>query len=96
MLSQRNRKDDAAFKMTRDVMDQLFEQCLQWEQQGIEREIVTGNIVTGNNDADAVYFLHWVKKNHPEQVEHIKAKLEQWGGNASGVNIANIDNLGGK
>ena len=92
--------------MTRDVMDQLFEQCLQWEQQGIEREIVTGNIVTGNivtgnivtgnNDADAVYFLHWVKKNHPEQVEHIKAKLEQWGGNASGVNIANIDNLGGK
>ncbi len=53
----KNRKDDAAFKMTRDVMDQLFEQCLKWEQQGIEREIVTGN-----NDADAVYFLHWVKK----------------------------------
>ena len=85
----KNRQDDAAFKMTRDVMDQLFEQCLQWEQQGIEREIVTGN-----NDADAVYFLHWVKKNYPQQVEHIKAKLEQWGGNASGVNVANIDNLG--
>lgn len=85
----KNRKDDAAFKMTRDVMDQLFEQCLKWEQQGIEREIVTGN-----NDADAVYFLHWVKKNYPQQVGHIKAKLEQWGGNASGVNVANIDNLG--
>ena len=85
----KNRKDDAAFKMTRDVMDQLFEKCLQWEQQGIEREIVTGN-----NDADAVYFLHWVNKNYPEQAEHIKAKLQQWGGNASGVNVANIDNLG--
>ena len=85
----KNRKDDAAFKMTRDVMDRLFEQCRQWEQQGAEREIVTGN-----NDADAVYFLHWVKKNYPEQTEHIKAKLEQWGGNASGVNVANIDNLG--
>ncbi|MCK4841097.1 MAG: heme d1 biosynthesis radical SAM protein NirJ [Methylococcales bacterium] len=85
----KNRKDDAAFKMTREVMDQLFEQCLQWQQQGVEREIVTGN-----NDADAVYFLHWVNNNYPEQVEHIKAKLQQWGGNASGVNVANIDNLG--
>ncbi len=85
----KNRKDDAAFKMTRNVMDTLFEQCLQWEQKGAEREIVTGN-----NDADAVYFLHWVKKNYPEQAEHIKTKLEQWGGNASGVNVANIDNLG--
>jgi len=85
----KNRNVDAEFKMTRDVMDQLFEQCLQWEVQGADREIVTGN-----NDADAVYFLHWVKKNHPERVEHIKAKLEQWGGNASGVNVANIDNLG--
>ncbi len=85
----KNRKDDAAFKMTRLVMDQLFEQCLKWEQQGIDREIVTGN-----NDADAVYFLHWVNKNFPEQTAHIKAKLKQWGGNASGVNVANIDNLG--
>ncbi len=67
----------------------MFEQCLKWEQAGIEREIVTGN-----NDADAVYFLHWVKKHHPNQVAHIKEKLEQWGGNASGVNVANIDNLG--
>ena len=85
----KNRKTDAFFTMTRDVMDQLFEQCLEWEKQGSHREIVTGN-----NDADAVYFLHWVAKNFPERYEHIKAKLEQWGGNASGVNVANIDNLG--
>jgi radical SAM protein with 4Fe4S-binding SPASM domain len=26
--------------------------------------------------------------------EHIRARLAQWGGNASGVNVANIDNLG--
>jgi radical SAM protein with 4Fe4S-binding SPASM domain len=26
--------------------------------------------------------------------EHLRAKLAQWGGNSSGVNIANIDNLG--
>ncbi len=85
----KNRQQDAFFDMTRDAMDLLFETCLQWEQQGAAREIVTGN-----NDADAVYFLHWVAKHYPERVEHIQAKLTQWGGNASGVNVANIDNLG--
>ena len=85
----RNRKDDAHFAMTREAMDLLFETCYDGLQAGKDREFVTGN-----NDADAVYFLHWVAKNFPDQVEHIKAKLEQWGGNASGVNVANIDNLG--
>lgn len=85
----KNRKDDAHFLMTRDAMDLLFATCYEWLAAGKEREFVTGN-----NDADAVYFLHWVTKHFPTQAEHIKAKLEQWGGNASGVNVANIDNLG--
>lgn len=85
----KKRKDDAAFRMTREVMDRLFEACLNWEQQGVHREIVTGN-----NDADAVYFLHWVRRHFPDRAEHIQSKLTQWGGNASGVNVANIDNLG--
>ena len=85
----KNRSQDAFFSMTRAAMDLLFDKCLQWEKQGKQREIVTGN-----NDADAVYFLHWVKQHFPEQASHIQAQLEQWGGNASGVNVANIDNLG--
>jgi len=85
----KNRKDDAHFAMTRDAMDLLFETCYEGLKAGKDREFVTGN-----NDADAVYFLHWVAKNFPGQVGHIKAKLEQWGGNASGVNVANIDNRG--
>ncbi len=84
-----NRKDDAYFQITREVMDLLFATSYEWQKQGKEREFVTGN-----NDADGVYFLHWVRKNFPEQAAHIQAKLEQWGGNASGVNVANIDNLG--
>lgn len=85
----KNRKDDAHFAMTRAAMDLLFETSYQWLKEGKEREFVTGN-----NDADAVYFLHWVARHFPGQADHIKAKLEQWGGNASGVNVANIDNLG--
>lgn len=85
----KNRKDDAHFAMTRTAMDLLFETSYQWLKEGKDREFVTGN-----NDADAVYFLHWVARHFPDQADHIKAKLEQWGGNASGVNVANIDNLG--
>ena len=85
----KNRKDDAHFAMTRTAMDVLFETSYDWLKAGKDREFVTGN-----NDADAVYFLHWVARHFPDKTEHIKAKLEQWGGNASGVNVANIDNLG--
>lgn len=85
----RNRKDDATFQMTRNALDLIFEACWQDIEKGIKTDYVTGN-----NDADGVYLLHWVEKNHPEMAEHIKAKLQQWGGNSSGVNVANIDNLG--
>ena len=36
----------------------------------------------------------WVKENFPDSYDHIRAKLVQWGGNSTGVNISNIDNLG--
>ncbi len=85
----RNRKDDAVHAMTRQVMDALFEKCLERFRSGRPAEFVTGN-----NDADGVYLLNWVRRRFPEHVDTIHARLRQWGGNASGVNIANIDNLG--
>jgi heme d1 biosynthesis radical SAM protein NirJ len=85
----RNRKDDAVHAMTRQVMDALFEKCLERLRSGRPAEFVTGN-----NDADGVYLLNWVRRRFPEHVDTIHARLRQWGGNASGVNIANIDNLG--
>jgi heme d1 biosynthesis radical SAM protein NirJ len=85
----RNRKTDAVYGMTRAVMDTLFETCWQRLQSGRPAEYVTGN-----NDADGVYLLHWVERRFPAHAETIRARLRQWGGNASGVNIANIDNLG--
>jgi len=85
----KNRGDDAYFESTRRTMDQLFERCLGYLKSGNEKEFVTGN-----NDADGVYMYHWVRRHFPETAEHMHAKLVQWGGNASGVNVANIDNLG--
>jgi len=85
----RYREDDAHHQTTRQSMDLIFERCWDYVRRGVEKEFVTGN-----NDADGVYFLNWVARKFPEKAAHIKAKLEAWGGNASGVNVANIDNLG--
>ncbi|MFN3750844.1 MAG: heme d1 biosynthesis radical SAM protein NirJ [Thiobacillus sp.] len=85
----RNRRDDAHFRTTRHALDLLFDRCWRHVQAGLPKEYVTGN-----NDADGVYLLEWVHRCFPERAGHIQRKLVQWGGNASGVNIANIDNLG--
>jgi heme d1 biosynthesis radical SAM protein NirJ len=85
----RYRDDDAYHRTTRDAMDLLFERCWQDVRNGGTREFVTGN-----NDADGVYFLKWAERRFPERAVHMRAHLTAWGGNASGVNVANIDNLG--
>jgi heme d1 biosynthesis radical SAM protein NirJ len=85
----KNREDDTHFRTTRWAMDLLFERAMADVQAGRDTEFVAGN-----NDADGVYLLHWVKARFPERSEHVEAKLRQWGGNSSGVNIANIDNQG--
>jgi heme d1 biosynthesis radical SAM protein NirJ len=84
-----NRARDAFLETTRNAMDLLFDTCWDAQQRGIEKEFVTGN-----NDADGVYLLHWLRSRMPEREAHLRAKLAQWGGNSSGVNVANIDNLG--
>lgn len=85
----KNRKDDARHQLTRWAMDLLFETCWEYKQRGLEKEFTTGN-----NDADGVYFLHWMRRRFPDKAAHVEAKLRQWGGNSSGINVANIDNLG--
>lgn len=85
----KNRTDDAAASLTRSTMDKLLDRTWAAIERGEEKEIVTGN-----NDADGVLLLQWVERRFPDKAGHIRAKLAQWGGNASGVNIANIDNLG--
>jgi heme d1 biosynthesis radical SAM protein NirJ len=85
----KNRKDDARHQLTRWAMDLLFDCCWEYQQRGLCKEFVTGN-----NDADGVYLLHWVRKRFPHLEPHVRGRLARWGGNASGVNVANIDNLG--
>jgi heme d1 biosynthesis radical SAM protein NirJ len=85
----KNRQDDATWQMTRAAMDVLIGRAWAWVRSNSGLEVVTGN-----NDADAVYLLRWAEREAPRCVGHLRARLARWGGNSSGVNIANIDNLG--
>ena len=85
----KNRGDDATWTATRAAMDPVIARAWAWARAGRDIEVVTGN-----NDADAVYLLEWAERTAPDSVTHLRTKLVQWGGNSSGVNIANIDNLG--
>ncbi|MBP6224681.1 MAG: heme d1 biosynthesis radical SAM protein NirJ [Rhizobacter sp.] len=84
-----HRAKDAQFAATRDALDLLFERAWQsvWEGRGEE-------YVTGNNDADGPYLLGWVARRFPQWHGALREHLVAWGGNSSGVNVANIDNLG--
>ena len=84
-----NRNKDAFLQTTRQAMDLLFDACWNDIERGVQREYVTGN-----NDADGVYLLFWLRERFPHLEERMRRRLAQWGGNASGTNIANIDNLG--
>ena len=85
----KNRKDDLHHRMTREAMDLLFSTCQEQISRGLNIEYVTGN-----NDADGVYLLQWSRTHMPDKVEKLEQMLRRWGGNASGVNISNIDNVG--
>ena len=85
-----NRRRDAQHATARAAMDLIFDKAFEYARRGLDKEFVTGN-----NDADGVYLLHWVRRHLPsfDEKRLVKA-LTAWGGNSSGVNVANIDNLG--
>ncbi len=84
-----HRGSDARFAATRTALDLLFERAWQAAREGWPEEYVTGN-----NDADGAYLLRWAQTCMPHWADRLRARLVQWGGNSSGVNVANIDNLG--
>ncbi len=88
-----HRGKDAHHLATREAMDLLFDRAWDAALRGLDEEYVTGN-----NDADGPYLLLWLEKRHPGLFERfgtdLRRRLVAWGGNSSGVNVANIDNLG--
>ncbi|PRX38067.1 heme d1 biosynthesis radical SAM protein NirJ [Meinhardsimonia xiamenensis] len=86
----KHRAEDADRARARAAIARLIEVAWQAVEAG-ERF----DIVTGNNDADAVAFLKWAESRFDDATcAHLRAHLAAWGGNSSGVGVANIDHQG--
>mgnify|MGYP000991729317 CR=1 FL=1 len=86
----KHREDDAVHSRTRAAIDFLIDRAWIAAAEGQPLEIVTGN-----NDADAVYFLHWIQRHLGlETAQRIAKHLTAWGGNSAGIGVANIDPQG--
>ena len=86
----KHRGEDTAHARTRAAMDLLIERAWAGVNGGTPLDIVTGN-----NDTDAVWFLRWAEERFPaDKVAHLRRHLEAWGGNSSGLGVANIDPVG--
>jgi heme d1 biosynthesis radical SAM protein NirJ len=88
-----HRAQDARFAATREALDLLFARA--WDAARAQRP---EQYVSGNNDADGPWLLQWLARHEPSLHARfgaaLRARLVAWGGNASGVGVANIDNLG--
>jgi len=85
----RARDADLSLEETRFAVDYIIEKALQYALSGAIHEIVTGN-----NDADGVYLYLKLKDRFPEKAEILYRRLCAWGGNSSGVMLANLDSRG--
>jgi heme d1 biosynthesis radical SAM protein NirJ len=86
----KNRGEDAVHDHTRRAMDILIEKA--WHDASAGRPL---DIVTGNNDADAVYLMNWAAGMFDQdKLDNLRDHLEAWGGNSSGLGVANIDHQG--
>ncbi|MBZ0129398.1 MAG: heme d1 biosynthesis radical SAM protein NirJ [Rhodobacteraceae bacterium] len=87
----KNRGSDADHSRTRAALDLLIDRA--WASANGEGPEI--DIVTGNNDADAVYFLRWAEDRFDaDKVANLRDHLVAWGGNSSGLGVANIDTQG--
>ena len=86
----KHRGEDAEHLRTRKGLDLLLDRA--WTAASEDKPL---DIVTGNNDADAGYFLQWAEARFDaDKVAHLRTHLAAWGGNSSGLGVANIDYLG--
>ncbi|MEP3047040.1 MAG: heme d1 biosynthesis radical SAM protein NirJ [Roseibium sp.] len=86
----KNRGEDAEHDHTRKALDLLIERA--WAGVTGARPL---DIVTGNNDADAVYLMNWAAERFDKPLmDNLRDHLEAWGGNSSGLGVANIDTQG--
>ncbi|WP_457639296.1 radical SAM protein [Persephonella sp.] len=76
-------------KEYRKIVESIIEKGFEYVEKGIPIDIVTGN-----NEADAVVLYEKFKERYPEKADLLYENLKIWGGNQAGVRIADIDYRG--
>jgi len=74
---------------TRAIMDYILDKAVEYAMTGRGPEIVTGN-----NDADAVYLYMRVAREWPQAADRTLDALKTAGGASAGIGVANIDPRG--
>ena len=82
-----HRGRDAHFAATRDALDRLFDAAWQ------DASPAATSIRDRQQRRRRVYLLQWAR-HACRAGPRAAGRLEAWGGNASGLHVANIDNLG--
>ncbi len=76
----KHRGEDAHHQMTRQGLDLLLDRA--WQAVSENKPL---DIVTGNNDADAGYFLQWAEQRFDaEKVANLREHLAAWGATRPG------------
>ena len=82
-------KNDLTHADTRAVIDGIYEWVVSMDQRGLKKEVLTVD-----NHADGAYLYLKLKKTNSARADVAYQLLKSNGGNASGISIADIDNLG--
>lgn len=81
--------DDLSAEETRAALDVIFERSMDMHRRGLGKDILMVD-----NHCDGVYLYLRLLKEDPERAKAVYSLLEANGGNASGVAIGCVDNLG--
>ncbi|MBF0618532.1 MAG: radical SAM protein [Candidatus Omnitrophica bacterium] len=82
-------QNDLPHDKTRAVIDQIYDWTVSLSERKIAKEVLTVD-----NHADGAYLYLKLKKADPVKAAEAFRLLEANGGNASGIGISNIDNIG--
>ncbi len=83
------RLTDLEKKEYRKVVKFIIDKAFEYVERGIPIDIVTGN-----NEADAVLLYEEFSKRYADLSDRLYERLLLWGGNQAGVRLINIDHLG--
>ncbi len=84
-----NLKIDISKEERREFVEFIIDKAFAYIEEGRNIDIVTGNM-----EMDAIFFLKKFAARYPELKEEMIRRLRKWGGNSAGRKLGNIDWMG--